>query len=249
MNVAKINCFLKQLSILCLVVLFVVRIHLNAWKVQSFHRRRPAYPQRADRHKLMELKMEVNNNPFVAVMIVPTGIGANIGGYAGDALPAARLLSAVVDDLITHPNVVNGAMLYWPKSNIHYVEGSSLDSFAEGYIDLEMLGSGSNKIGLLLDKAIEPELRLRHLQVADAARATLGIDVAHCIVTSREVGVRLFQSAQSGASWGSVQDTATLLEGARELVEGHGCSAVAVVARFPEDAGELCFLVSESCVL
>ena len=41
-------------------------------------------------------------------MIVPTGIGASIGGYAGDALPAARLLSCVVDRLITHPNVLNG---------------------------------------------------------------------------------------------------------------------------------------------
>lgn len=38
-------------------------------------------------------------------MIVPTGVGAAIGGYAGDALPVARTLSTVVDCLITHPNV------------------------------------------------------------------------------------------------------------------------------------------------
>lgn len=38
-------------------------------------------------------------------MIVPTGIGAAIGGYAGDALPVARTLSSVVDCLIAHPNV------------------------------------------------------------------------------------------------------------------------------------------------
>ena len=29
-------------------------------------------------------------DPYTAVMIVPTGIGASIGGYAGDALPSAR---------------------------------------------------------------------------------------------------------------------------------------------------------------
>jgi len=40
-------------------------------------------------------------------MIVPTGIGAAIGGYAGDALPVARALSSVVDCLISHPNVIN----------------------------------------------------------------------------------------------------------------------------------------------
>ncbi|KAJ1425425.1 hypothetical protein SESBI_11139 [Sesbania bispinosa] len=42
---------------------------------------------------------------YTSVMIVPTGIGAAIGGYAGDALPVARALSTVVDCLITHPNV------------------------------------------------------------------------------------------------------------------------------------------------
>jgi Protein of unknown function (DUF3326) len=32
----------------------------------------------------------VLDDPYTAVMIVPTGIGASIGGYAGDALPSAR---------------------------------------------------------------------------------------------------------------------------------------------------------------
>ena len=43
-----------------------------------------------------------------------TGTGAKIGGFAGDALPVARVMASVADTLITHPNVVNGAMLYWP---------------------------------------------------------------------------------------------------------------------------------------
>lgn len=40
------------------------------------------------------------------MMIVPTGIGASIGGFAGDALPIARALASVVDCLISHPNVL-----------------------------------------------------------------------------------------------------------------------------------------------
>ena len=32
----------------------------------------------------------VVGDPYTAIMIVPTGIGASIGGYAGDALPSAR---------------------------------------------------------------------------------------------------------------------------------------------------------------
>lgn len=51
------------------------------------------------------------------------------GGYAGDALPSARLLSHVTDWLVTHPNVMNGATLYWPIKNALYVEVTS--SFPE----------------------------------------------------------------------------------------------------------------------
>ena len=61
----------------------------------------------------------------------------------------------------------------------------------------------------------------------------MGIDVAECVVTSRPVGVSV-RLSQSGASWGSVKDTDTLIEAAEELVS-RGCTAIAVVARFPED--------------
>ena len=59
-------------------------------------------------------------------MVVPTGIGCAIGGFAGDALPSARLLAAASGCLITHPNVMNGAALYWRDPRIHYVEGYGL---------------------------------------------------------------------------------------------------------------------------
>lgn len=49
-------------------------------------------------------------------MIVPTGIGAAIGGFAGDALPVARALSSLVDCLITHPNVMLSLLLPYPIS-------------------------------------------------------------------------------------------------------------------------------------
>ena len=68
------------------------------------------------------------------VQVVPTGIGASIGGFAGDAMPTARVLASVVDKLVTHPNVMNGASLYWPESNILYVEGYGLDQFAAGNV-------------------------------------------------------------------------------------------------------------------
>ena len=178
---------------------------------------------------------------YTSLMIVPTGIGASIGGYAGDALPSCRLLSAVTDTLITHPNVMNGAMLYWPASamtsassssdqrgfGLQYVEGYSLDEFAAGRVYLAPKRDKGQRIGLLLDHGIEKELQQRHLQVANAARATLGLDVAECVITSEDVGVRV-KISPSGASWGSLGDGGekTLLEGARKLVE-LGCTAIA----------------------
>jgi hypothetical protein len=109
-------------------------------------------------------RLTMSSSDYTAVMIIPTGIAASIGGYAGDGLPSARLIASVVDTLITHPNVVNGAMLYWcdcdcktcytihytlhytlifehfglsrPIENLLYVEGYSLDEFARGTLAL-----------------------------------------------------------------------------------------------------------------
>lgn len=50
-----------------------------------------------------------NTNQFNAVFLVPTGIGAEIGGHAGDAAPVVRMLASSCDNLITHPNVVNAS--------------------------------------------------------------------------------------------------------------------------------------------
>lgn len=211
------------LYLLCLAVLMAA---------SGYHRTILNFRAPTSYKKVARLYMR-GDSDYTAVMIVPTGVGAKIGGYAGDALPSAKLLSTVVDQLITHPNVMNGAMMYWPKDNIMYVEGFALDQFAEGKLHLQPIGKRSNKIGLLLDKGIEEDIQIRHLHVANAARATLGIDVASCVITSRPVGVSL-KVSDSGASWGVVEDTATLVEAAETLVK-QGCDAIAVVVRFPED--------------
>lgn len=173
--------------------------------------------------------------PYTAMMIVPTGIGAKIGGFAGDALPSAKLLASVADVLVTHPNVMNGAMMYWPKDNILYVEGHSLNRFARGELMLQPLTKQGHRIGVIFDKAMEPELRLRHLQVIDAARATLGIDVAHVAVTNVPLKISNRFSDESGASWGSVDETRALIDAAEFLIDQKHCTAIAIVGRFPED--------------
>ncbi len=172
--------------------------------------------------------------PHTTVLIVPTGIGAAIGGYAGDALPVARAVARVTDRLITHPNVMNGAQMYWPMENAYYVEGYGLDRFAAGHWGLKPVHQ--NAIGLVIDQAVEAELRWRHLQAADAARATLGLNVSAHVVTDSPLGVTL-KTADSGASWGTLENPDSLLRAAERLITEAGVGAIAVIARFPDDEG------------
>jgi len=171
---------------------------------------------------------------FTAVLLIPTGIGAAIGGYAGDAIPVVRAMAQVCDRLITHPNVLNGAMLYWPLATVWYVEGYALDQFAAGEWGLR--SPRPNRLGLLLDAAIELDLRLRHLQAAAACEATLGLTITESVTTDAPLGVCLRTSA-SGATWGTIAEPGSLLRAAEQLVQTAKVEAIAIVTRFPDDLG------------
>lgn len=105
------------------------------------------------------------------VFIVPTGIGAEIGGHCGDATPAARLIASVCDTLIVHPNVVNAADINEMTENMLYVEGSILDRFLEGEIGLETVHS--NKILVAVNQCIKKDI----IHAISAARVTIGADI------------------------------------------------------------------------
>ena len=171
--------------------------------------------------------------PLATLLVIPTGIGCAIGGYAGDGLPAARLLAAASGCLVTHPNVMNGASLYWSDPRIHYVEGSALDRFAAGELALRPVRR--QRLGLLLDAGIEKSLRLRHLQVAEGCRASLGLEIGPVVTTDRPLEVSLSRGP-SGMSWGRLGQPDSLLR-AGERLKALGATAIAVVSRFPDDDG------------
>jgi hypothetical protein len=89
------------------------------------------------------------NDGFNAVFIVPTGIGAEIGGHAGDATPVVRMLAGLCDNLITHPNSVNASDLNEMTENTIYVEGSVLTRFLMGTVGLGKVRS--NRVLVIID--------------------------------------------------------------------------------------------------
>ena len=105
------------------------------------------------------------------VLIVPTGIGAEIGGHAGDANPVAKLIGKCCDKLITHPNVVNASDINEMPENTLYVEGSILDRFLRDEIKLKEVYL--NKILLAVNKPVTSHT----INSVNAARTTIGVDI------------------------------------------------------------------------
>ena len=111
---------------------------------------------------------------FNTVFIVPTGVGAEVGGHAGDATPAAQLLASCCDQLITHPNVVNASDINELPSNVQYVEGSVLCRLLMGTVGLESVKA--NRLAVVFD--IQPDEMIENLvlNTVEAARTTYGLD-------------------------------------------------------------------------
>ena len=165
------------------------------------------------------------------ILVIPTGIGCEIGGFAGDALPIAKLLASASGCLVTHPNVMNGGTLAEKDERIFYVEGYSLDRFARAEIGLKKVNQ--QKIGIIFDKNIENEILLRHLQVADACIATLGINLEAYVITDKPLGV-VFEDQITGVSGGYIKNPDTLIEAGKKLLK-EGITAIAIVSDFPDE--------------
>ncbi len=104
------------------------------------------------------------------VFIIPTGLGCAIGGHAGDATPAAKLIAQTCDKLILHPNVVNASDINEAPENSLYVEGSILDRFLEGTIELQEVRS--NRVLV----TVSPPLKNETVNAVNATRATIGLN-------------------------------------------------------------------------
>lgn len=168
-------------------------------------------------------------NSKLGAFIVPTGVGASIGGYAGDASSWARKF-AKHSTLIVNPNVVNAGGFSGITENMLYVEGYSVDEFFRGNIAL--LPAEKNKVGVILDKGISQDVLNIHINTINAVKTVYDIDIIY-EVTQEPVGVSFFVD-DSGVSMGKVENIQTLLPTAKNLLS-QGADAIAVVCLFDDD--------------
>ena len=165
--------------------------------------------------------------------IVPTGIGASIGGFAGDASKWARRLSKK-SKLIVNPNVVNAACFSGINENMLYVEGYTLDQFFKEKCFL--IESNNNRIGVIFDKSISKAVLNIHINTINAVKTVYDIDVVDYEITDEEVGIEFFID-KTGSSTGNVKNLGTIKNAAKKLL-AKGCNAIAIVCHFPEEQGD-----------
>lgn len=173
------------------------------------------------------------NEQKLGAFIVPTGVGASIGGFAGDASPWARKFSKIAN-LIVNPNVVNAGGFSGINGNMFYVEGYSLDEFFKG--NLRLQPANDNKIGIIFDKGIPEHILNVHLNTMNAVKAVYGIDIPFYEITKEPVGVT-FLMEESGISTGSLTNPETLLEAAKSLIK-RGAEALAIVCMFDDSTDD-----------
>ena len=169
--------------------------------------------------------INVFNDKSIAINIIPTGIGCDIGGYAADAAPCNKLLSSAVDLMITNPNTVNGSNFISIEDNVIYTEGYMLDMFCEGKFNL--YPTYSNKIGLIIEKTSKENIEVI-LNIVNVARAVYGIDIETIEVTKDYIGGKCIQNS-SGAYVGSVKNIDVLFEACSILIK-KGVNAIAVAS-------------------
>lgn len=172
-----------------------------------------------------------NQHQFNTMFLIPTGIGAELGGHSGDAGAAARLLASCCDNLITHPNVVNAADINELPENALYVEGSVITQLIMGSIGLQKVRS--NRVLIVVDEHSEKMFHELAINSASAARASLGIDCPLVIKMEDRVLMRAFYS-NSGRAVGRIEYFERLCEALEELKDEYDAIALTSLINVPD---------------
>ena len=142
-----------------------------------------------------------HTNRFNVALLIPTGIGAEIGGHAGDATPAARLIAETCDTLILHPNVVNASDINEMPANSLYVEGSIISRLLMGTIGIAP--TRANRVLVIIDAHEDSLFVNATINAVSAARASYGLVCPEVIQLSPPV-MMAAEYTDSGTAAGTI---------------------------------------------
>ena len=143
-----------------------------------------------------------DSRAFNVVLLIPTGIGADVGGHAGDAGPVAQIFAEVCDTVVLHPNVVNASDINEMPSNSLYVEGSVVTRLLMGAAGL--LPVRSNRVLVVIDAHSDVFFMNAAVNAVSAARATYGLDCVEVVAVDPPVRL-IARYSPSGRAAGRVE--------------------------------------------
>ncbi len=176
-------------------------------------------------------RLTENAAQFNIVFLIPTGVGAEIGGHAGDAAPVARMLAEVCDTVVLHPNVVNASDLNEMPSNALYVEGSVITRLMMGTVGLSPVRS--NRVLVVIDAHPDELFVNATVNTVSGARAAYGLS-AEVVCLDPPVELRAHY-APSGRAAGSVEQLEGLCQVLEERSGKYDAVALSSVIDVPPD--------------
>ena len=168
---------------------------------------------------------------FNAVFLLPTGIGAEIGGHAGDATPVARLLAEACDNLIIHPNVVNASDINEAPENAIYVEGSVITKLLMGTCGLQ--NTRSNRVLTIVDGEHSSRFINATINTVNAARATYSLDCEKIVLLDPSMRMTAIY-LNSGRAAGEIERLDTLFATLDDNVMNFDAVALTSIIDVPE---------------
>ena len=173
-----------------------------------------------------------NTQHFNTVLLVPTGVGAEIGGHAGDAGPVARLLGELSDKVLLHPNVVNASDVNEMPQNALYVEGSVITRLLMGTIGLQPVRS--NRVLVVIDAHQDEIFVNAAVNTVSGARASYGLSCPEVVTLDAPIKLRARYSS-SGRAAGYVEQIEDLCLALEERAGQYDAVALSSVIDVPHE--------------
>ncbi len=135
---------------------------------------------------------------FVVASIVPTGLRAEFGGFAGDATPVTNLMAKACDYLITNPNAVTASDLYHADTNVLTLEGNLLCHYLVG--NLNLIPAAPREIGVVVSKPVHEKFLNNIINAVNGMRTVAGLPISKVVVSAQSVSASSIYSNYGHAS-------------------------------------------------